>query len=263
MNTEKKVELLNEQLSDVAKLKYNDGFLNKSLKTADMKIKKIFGENSDYRAILEKLRFSPRYITNFTEEGSYVRSFSSGKRKFLDLVQVMLEDVELTESIEGSSTIQNENVISDNIFIVHGHNNEMKESTARFIEKIGLKAIILHEQASNGRTIIEKFTDHSNVSFAIVLLSADDLAFKRDDKPENSMFRARQNVILELGFFLGKIGRERVVVLHEKVSNLEIPSDYSGVIYVPFDDYGNWRLSVMKELNAVGFNVDANKLLEL
>jgi predicted nucleotide-binding protein len=138
----------------------------------------------------------------------------------------------------------------------------MKQSSARFIEKIDLKPIILHEQANKGKTIIEKFTDYSNVSFAVVLLSADDIAYNKNDKFENASFRARQNVIFELGFFIGKIGRESVVVLHEMVENFEIPSDYNGVLYIPYDSSGNWKLSIAKELKAIGYKIDGNKLLE-
>ena len=138
----------------------------------------------------------------------------------------------------------------------------MKQSSARFLEKIDLRPIILHEQPNKGKTIIEKFNDYSNVSFAIVLLSADDVAFSKNEKVENASFRARQNVIFELGFFIGKIGRECVVVLHEQVDNFEIPSDYQGVLYIPYDNSGNWKLSVAKELKAIGYKIDGNKLLE-
>ena len=93
----------------------------------------------------------------------------------------------------------------------------MKEAVARTLEKLGLEPIILHEQENLGKTIIEKFESCSeNVSFAIVLLSPDDLGYKKDKPPESAMFRARQNVILELGYFMGKLGRKNVVALHRR-----------------------------------------------
>ena len=148
-----------------------------------------------------------------------------------------------------------------NVFIVHGHNEEMKQSVARTIDKLDLNPIILHEQANKGKTIIEKFTDNSDVLYAIVLLSADDIAYLKTDSLDNGKFRARQNVIFELGYFIGKIGRERVLALHQIIDDFEIPSDYSGVIFVPYDDNGKWKFELVKELKAIGVNVDANKII--
>lgn len=150
---------------------------------------------------------------------------------------------------------------SNKVFIVHGHNEEMKQSTARFLEKLDLEAIILHEQPNGGRTIIEKFTDYSDVGYAIILLSADDKASKKDDFPENSRFRARQNVILELGYFLGKLGRNKVVALYEKGKSIEIPGDIDGLLYIPYSQSQSWQIQVAKEMKYVGFEIDMEKLL--
>lgn len=137
----------------------------------------------------------------------------------------------------------------------------MKESVARVLEQLGLRAIVLHEQANQGRTVIEKFTDHANVAFAIVLLSPDDVARPKDDAPERMKTRARQNVIFELGFFIGRLGRERVVALYRQDPDFEMPSDYAGVVYVPFEPNGAWKFALVKELSTAGFSVDANKIL--
>lgn len=142
------------------------------------------------------------------------------------------------------------------IFIVHGHNSGIKEAVARTIQTLGLNPIVLHEQPNQGRTVIEKFTDHSNVGFAVVLLTSDDIA--KANNLEELKPRARQNVILELGYFLGKLGRNKVCILYE--SGVEIPSDYSGVIYTPLDSDGKWKFDLAKELKAAGYAIDANKL---
>jgi hypothetical protein len=144
------------------------------------------------------------------------------------------------------------------VFIVHGHDELMKVATARFIEKLGLEPVILHEQANGGRTIIEKFIDHSDVGFAVVLLSGDDKGGLAESPSETYKLRARQNVIFELGFFIGKLGRCHVVALHN--DNVEIPSDYSGVIFVPFDKAGLWRLQLGREMRNAGIKVDLNKI---
>jgi predicted nucleotide-binding protein len=130
------------------------------------------------------------------------------------------------------------------IFVVHGHDGEAKETVARFLEKLELDPIILHEQPNQGRTLIEKFETSSNsVAFAVVLLTPDDLGAtvgSPDLRP-----RARQNVILELGYFLGRLGRTRVCALHR--GGVELPSDFQGVVYIEFDPAGAWRAKLAQE----------------
>jgi hypothetical protein len=128
--------------------------------------------------------------------------------------------------------------ISRKVFLVHGHDMAAKESVARFLERIGLEPIILHEQANEGRTIIEKFEAFTDVPFAIVLMTADDVGSKADSE-QILVPRARQNVILELGYFTGKLGRSRVVALY--IPKLEVPSDLHGVLFTELDEKGAWR----------------------
>ncbi len=131
-------------------------------------------------------------------------------------------------------------------FIIHGHNQERKFEIARFIENdLQRKGIILHEQANKGRTIIEKFENYSNVDFAVAIWTADDIGKAKNE--EHLKDRARQNVIFETGFFIGKIGRQNVIVLYE--TGVEIPTDYSGVIFIPFS--GNWKDDLRKEIDAI------------
>ena len=229
-----------------------------------MYINKIFGENSNYKDKLKEISFHPRISFDGMDNSIYMRSWESGRIKTVNLIDTMLEDLELTKLdiiTNDVSKLSKSSLPNHNIFIVHGHSEEMKESVARMITKIELVPIILHEQPNKGRTIIEKFTDHSEVNFAVVLLSADDFAYSIKQKPEEGRLRARQNVILELGFFIGKLGRDRVVALVENSDNFEFPSDYQGVIYIPFDKTGNWKFSLSKELIACGYRIDANKLL--
>lgn len=147
---------------------------------------------------------------------------------------------------------------SRKVFIVHGHDEEAKHAVARLIEKLGLEAVILHEQPNEGRTIIEKFEDYSDVGFAVVLLTPDDVGASISHR-DNLNERARQNVILELGFFIGKLGRSRVCALHK--GNLELPADYSGVLWLQMDPVGGWHLQLAKEMKGAGLDIDVNKLL--
>jgi len=150
---------------------------------------------------------------------------------------------------------------SHDVFVVHGHDEAMKQSVCRVLEKLGLNPIVLHEKPNRGRTIIEKFTDYSTVGFAVVLLSPDDVGCERRQAPAGLRPRPRQNVLLELGFFLGKLGRERVVALRQQGAYFELPSDYSGVVFTEFDAAGQWRFELVRELKAADYSVDANELL--
>jgi len=131
-----------------------------------------------------------------------------------------------------------------------------KVSAARFVEKLDLSAIILHEQPSAGSTIIEKIEEHTNVGFAIVLYTPCDVGSLAGEslKP-----RARQNVVFEHGYLIAKLGRRNVCALVK--GEVEIPNDFSGVVYVPLDDYGAWQVTVAKELRSAGYEVDMNKLV--
>ena len=144
------------------------------------------------------------------------------------------------------------------VFIVHGHDHETRDDVSKFVSNWGLTATILDKQANKGRTIIEKFEDCADeVSFAIVLLTPDDVGASVNDKA-HLKYRARQNVIYEWGYFSGSIGRERVCILYK--GNLELPSDTQGVVYVRMDDNGAWKQSIVREMESVGLLIDANKI---
>ena len=143
------------------------------------------------------------------------------------------------------------------VFIVHGHDGEAKQAVARFVENLGLKAIILSEQASGGNTIIEKIEANSNVGFAIVLYTPCDLG--RSKEEEDSLKpRARQNVVFEHGYLIGKIGRKNVCYLLK--GNVEIPSDIAGMVYDKIDEGEGWKSVVAKSMKACGYEVDFNKI---
>jgi len=144
------------------------------------------------------------------------------------------------------------------IFIIHGHDEGTKEKVARFLMQMNLDPIILHEKPNEGKTIIEKFEKHSlDVGFAIALLTPDDVGNSRVNE-KNLTYRARQNVILELGYFIGKLGRKRVCALLGK--DVEIPSDYSGILYIPLEEE-TWKFNLAKELKNAGFKIDMNKVI--
>lgn len=165
----------------------------------------------------------------------------------LTILKRLVEKLPLIEQDNSISSYQTvEKTYHNRGFVVHGHNNEAKLEVARFIEnELKRKAIILHEQPNRGHTIIEKFENYSNVDFAIALWTADDEGKKKNDADLQD--RARQNVIFETGFFIGKLGRQNVIVLYE--DGVEIPSDYSGVIFIRLAD--NWKNDLRKEIDAI------------
>jgi predicted nucleotide-binding protein len=146
---------------------------------------------------------------------------------------------------------------SQKIFIVHGHDEVALQTVARFVERIGFEAIILREQANQGRTIIEKIEANSDVGLAVVLLTPDDEGSKRGSTLRP---RPRQNVLLELGYFLAHLGRSKVCVLASP-GDMDIPTDFAGVVWEPLDDGGAWKQSFARELSAAGFDLDWNKVM--
>ncbi len=146
--------------------------------------------------------------------------------------------------------------LSRKVFVVHGHDEAALQKIARFLERLEFEPIILHEQASRGRTVIEKVEAHSDVGFAIVLLTPDD---EGCEKGGTLHPRARQNVVLELGYFLGRLGRTHVCAL--KRGDIEIPSDFEGVVYVTFDNSDGWKQTLGNELQAASLTVDWNKAM--
>lgn len=162
--------------------------------------------------------------------------------------------------LSGSQVAKASPVVSGHkIFLVHGHDDRALHETARFLEKLKQEVIVLREQPNQGRTIIEKFEDYADVGFAIVLLTADDRGAPMAAGEDSLKPRARQNVVFELGYFIGRLGRKRVCALY--VEGIELPSDYSGVLYTRLDSSGAWRLEVAKELKAAGLPVDMNDAL--
>lgn len=145
-------------------------------------------------------------------------------------------------------------------FIVHGHDELLKTQVARLFEALGFDAIILHERPNRGKTIIEKFEDNSDVGVAVALLTPDDIGSKAPGSgaAPTLVARARQNVVFEMGFFFGKLGRGRVIALYKE--GTELPSDVSGIVYLPVDSAGKWKFDVATELEAAGYAIDRAKV---
>jgi predicted nucleotide-binding protein len=216
-------------------------------------LKSIFDANDDIVKEFEQTNY-PYASTDA------VRTIKESLRLKIDYLSDLIE---ISPTFQEVSNTEIENagtppIVLDmqKIFIVHGHDNALKEAVARILEHLNLNPIILHEQVNQGQTIIEKFESNSaEAGFAIILLTADDLGKAKDDKADRA--RARQNVVFEMGYFMGKLGRNHVFVLLE--DGVEKPGDLDGIVYTPVNS--NWQLSLVQELKVCGYNVDANDLL--
>jgi predicted nucleotide-binding protein len=177
--------------------------------------------------------------------------------KLRGLVELLKTESQLQDT-GVSAAGQTTNPTGHRVFLVHGHDEAALHETARFLSKLEQSVLILREQPNKGQTIVEKFEEYSDVGFAVVLLTPDDRGSPAAN-PDDARPRARQNVIFELGYFIGRLGRNRVCALYRQ--GVEIPSDYAGVLYVEMDDRGGWKLELAKELKAANLPVDMNKAL--
>jgi predicted nucleotide-binding protein len=225
---------------------------------------RIFGDDTaDYRHYSEAatLQWAPsRERTRTSTLEDYVRGYDANRQHSLALlgqaIQTLKEDLaELDPEPKAVGTAPESRQPNNKVFLVHGHDEAALHAAARFVERLGLEAIILGEQPDQGRAIIEKFEDcAAEVGFAIVLLTPDDLSGPAGGIASGA--RARQNVIFELGYFAGRLGRGRTCLLRK--GNVEIPSDLYGVIYTDMDATNGWQLKLVGELKAakLDFNAD-------
>ena len=132
------------------------------------------------------------------------------------------------------------------VFVVHGQNETARTAVVGFLRSVGLEAIVLHEQPNMGRHLLTKFIQEAElVTFAVVVMTDDDTGSLKG-RPPNP--RARQNVILELGYFLAHLRQPRVCALI--TPGLETPSDFDGIVYIRMDSDGIWRQELARELRA-------------
>lgn len=193
--------------------------------------------------------------------GWWIKVFREDMDESITRLESIIERLELIpeSTTQGPSIAHSEHTpLGKDVFVVHGHDESAKQSVARFLEKLKLRAIILHEMPNGGRTVIEKFEDFSNVGFAVILLTPDDLC-SAGSAPKTKKARARQNVVFELGYFVGKLGRNRVCALYKE--GVEIPSDYVGILFIEMDAHNGWQSQLAREIKTAGVEIDLNGIL--
>lgn len=208
--------------------------------------------------LIQKLAADPNYALNFG-----YHYFSTGSRKMIAGLHAFVSQVLIPFARDykahikiGGAAPSKPLTPSNKVFIVHGHDDGARHMLARFLDRIGLESIVLQEQPDRGRTIIEKFEQAAEVGYAVVLLTPDDVGSAV--KADSPSARARQNVIFELGYFAGKLGRGRVCLLRK--GDVEIPSDLFGVVYTELDPHDGWQMRLVREMKEAGLDFDASKL---
>lgn len=248
----------NEVKQGFENLKYNEkSKLDKLSRQLVMLIENILPEKPQYVTGFQLLKF--RFIPAYMSDNVQRMKWDTDTQKTINLIDTIIEELKLFPKSISKNIIDesNKDIDRTKVFIVHGHDDGAKNEVARFIEKLGLEAIIVHEQTSSGDTIIEKVIRYSDVGFGDVLYTACDIGTVKSE-PENLKPRARQNVVFEHGFLIGKIGRKNVIALVK--DNVEKPNDISGVVYETIDSKGAWKFQLAREMKASGYDIDMNKV---
>ena len=260
-----------------SRIQDGEELLSREIKTQSdyTQLKKDFSDWNDYNSEFLKQSFSVEYNEykkRYDDSGSFIGLMRSGQRtpavefkEFRERIESKVDNLKklnsktelLKSRIEEKIVIKSPELNKHEVFIVHGHDDEAKTKVARFIEKLGFKPIILHEQASSSRTVIEKIEEYSNVGFGIVLYTPCDMGAKKAENLDLKN-RARQNVVFEHGFLIGKIGRQNVCAMVK--DDVETPNDISGVVYIKMENDEGWHLKLARELRSSGYDVDMNKL---
>ena len=176
--------------------------------------------------------------------------------------QTQKDEIFLNDKIEKQKEIHQETkkdqvILNNKVFVIHGHNDEVKSNVTRILEKLGIEPIVLHEKANEKNTLIEIIGNNVDASFAIVLLTGDDVG--KNQKESNLNPRAGQNIILELGYFIGKLGISRVCALYD--NKIELPGDKNGLVYIPIDSSDHWQIDLARKLKAAGYRIDINNII--
>jgi predicted nucleotide-binding protein len=245
-----KIELIQGLIEKTKNLPHrNEIELDALKRRAEMIIRKIFEDPSTYLTDLKSISFKLGIHFAGMDGSIYDKSWTKGQGKMLNLFKIIKEEL----TLDTDTKLKNDRVeFSNKIFIVHGHEEEIKNQLEIFLNEIGLEAIVLHRKPDEGMTIIEKFEKHSkDASYAFILLTPDDICYSAKKKE----MRARQNVIFEFGYFVGKLGRDRVCCIYKE--NISLPTDVLGMLYKNIQNKIEEKsLEILKELKKAGYNVE-------
>ena len=255
MDNGRKLELLQQQIDEANSGRPSDFSLWRQ--RTDVTLRNVLGDANPLYESFTEISYGLSIWTSDTPDSAWEQAEAGGVRQAVAILEAAKLEVELS----GGSPQPAKGVPGggQSVFVVHGHDEARKHEAARFLAACtGSEPVILHEQPNSGATIIEKFERHAaDAGFAVVLGTADDVGFAHGHEGD-AQPRARQNVIFELGFFFGALGRKRVALLYEP--SIERPSDIDGIVRIPLDEAGAWKMLLARELNSAGIGVDWSAL---
>lgn len=258
----KAIERLKRSLDAIPDLKQRrDGF-GKWRRDTEIAITNTFGETTRHSEDFKNIRYSLFMFSSSTPDSAFHQAYVSGLENADSILRSMIDEIEEYWEDEDQAAMPsqtNQPIDLTNVFIVHGRDIGTMNTVARFIRDLGLDPVILQEQPNQGLTLVEKVERYAKVGFAVVLFTPDDTGALRDGE-EKPKLRARQNVIFELGYLIAKLGRGNVTVLYKgDEGDIEIPSDYAGVLYISLDSGDGWKMRLIREMKSAGLDVDANR----
>lgn len=227
-----------------------------------MKKEDVLGILQDNGFVLEEEKSIPYGVQFCFRNGSKVNVYDKGtvtpQGQHIEQVKALLGLAAPTGVATSSvSTL----ATRKKVFVVYGHDPDSRAQLEAMLRRWDLEPLILDQLPSEGQTIIEKLEKHTNeANFAVVLATPDDVGHRAGHEDEKA-YRARQNVVLELGMMLAKLGRKNVAILLKQQENMERPSDIQGLIYIPFkDSVTDGAVVLAKEMAAQGYKIDVGKL---
>ena len=151
--------------------------------------------------------------------------------------------------------------VKNKLFVIHGLDEKMNAPMIEFLISLGLEPILMRDKENSAKPIAVKFTQYNDIDFALAILSGDDFVYRKENgKPQSSHLKADQGVVFELGFWLGKLGRDRVIAFYYDQKNFRCPTEFFDLRYVPFDKNGGWHWELVERLNQCNFKIDPKKL---
>jgi predicted nucleotide-binding protein len=250
MDRVRKIQLLAQQIEDARNGQPEDFDLWRQ--RTEVVLRNVVGDANPLYTSFGKVKYTLSAWTSSTPKSAFDQARIRGVRQAI----AVLEAAKIEVDLSGGTPEPSSGAIATGtaVFIVHGRDEARKHEVARFLRSsTGREPVILHEQSNSGRTVIEKFEEHaSQAAYAVVIATGDDLGRAVDEQTDRP--RARQNVIFELGFFFGALGRSKVALLY--VEEVERPSDIDGLVRISLDAAGAWKMLLARELDSAGIGID-------
>ena len=217
-------------------------------------------KNMSYEEIMEKMEHQKIMTVSDVSDIPYGKKISLSNGAIINSYDKGTYNIQGKCVDKVKEILENTSIANRKIFVVYGHDEIARTQLEAMLRRWDLEPIILDQQASGGQTIIEKLEEYTDdVSYAIVLATPDDEGKAKEE--EMYKYRVRQNVVLELGLFLAKLGRDKVAVLLKECTNFERPSDIQGLVYIPFQNkVDEVSVSLIRELSRQGINIDSSRI---